>query len=202
MQNETKAQAGTLSADDLARRCPVAWNTFETLDDNARLGFELTKRLFREAERAVGDGTIPPGDLPLECEIPVEISGIGEDGLAVFASDEQAEAGAAAPIAEADRGPCRGPEDKPGLDRRYLDEHRPIAWNYRDMRDPYATVGYAAARAAIAQAVEAADGGEVSLPRTERVLFTLDTTHRAGGCTLVCTNGTCIHKPNDSSNTP
>lgn len=203
-EDQDAARTGTIPRDEFARLCPLAWNTHETKTHYARLGFRLLRRLFRQVTNELDGGEVTPQRLPVARALPVEITGVSADGFLLF---EVGEATSDEPFTsttdESDevRGPCRSSEDKPFLDADYLRAHRPIAWNYRDMTEPYASLGYAAARAAVRQILES-EVEKVELPCTEPVRLTLDTTRHGGGCTVICVKDHCVHQPNDSSNQP
>lgn len=202
--SEDAARTGPIPRDEFARLCPLAWNTHETKTHYARLGFRLLRRLFRHVTQELDGDQVASQLLPVARAMPIEITGVSADGFLLF---EVGDALGGDPFVsttkepDAVRGPCRSSEDKPVLDADYLREHRPIAWNYRDMTEPYASLGFAAARAAVRQILES-EAAEVELPCTEPVRLTLDTTRHGGGCTVICVNDHCMHQPNDSGNQP
>lgn len=203
MHQETKTlSTDALGADALARACPPGWNVFEYKNHYAEAGFAHVKKLFEEASREIGDGTIPADKLPLPCKVPVELRGVDRNGVVVAgdAEDAAAEIGDLGALTSAEHGRCRGPKEAPDLTRAYLKAHGAIAWDYRDMKDVYAVIGYAAARAAVEMALE--EGEALAFPRRVMVPFTLGTTRLGGGCAIICVNKICNHMPDDSSNNP
>lgn len=205
----TKAQtsalsAVTLDATELAKRCPAGWNVFELKNTYAREGFKYHRAINKILIKKIGSGSVPPEDLPVPCRVPVVISGVDERGFLVFAAPEAdaIEVGERAEVSVEESGRCRGPDDKPALTRQYLEEHDGIAWDYRDMREVYAVLGYGAARAAAEQVLAAAGDGAIALPVKVEVLFEVNTTWLGGGCQMICVNKTCQHFPNDSGNAP
>ena len=203
MNTETETlRTDELSATELAKACPPGWNVYEYKNRYAHAGFAHVRKLFREAAREIGDGAIPADKLPLPCEVPVELRGVDQNGVVVAGDAEGADAaiGNLGALTSEDHGRCRGPSDAPDLTGAYLKAHRAIDWDYRDMKDVYAAIGYAAARKAMEMTL--AEGEPVSFPRRVMVPFTLGTTRLGGGCAMICVNNFCSHVPDDSSNAP